>query len=237
MHGSTVFLIALVTSIATSAGTVYVIEHYGILPSREKPAEAAVVPALNGLTEIDARANAQRAHLALLVASREPNAEAKPGTVIRQSVAPGQAVARDTSVNVVLAEEVPKVPGITGLTLADATSKVEQLGYSIQMAGTLPDGTVAAGLVLDQSPKADMAQSKGSTVVVHLSSGPGDVAMPKVVGIGVDQAKKDLEKLGVKPVIRWVAMAETPTYVVLNQKPAPGDKVKAGAEVQLTACR
>jgi serine/threonine-protein kinase len=237
MHGATVVLVAVVTSIAASAGTVYLNERYGILPSREKPAEAAVVPALNGLTETDARANAQRAHLALLVASHETNAEAKPGTVIRQSVAPGQVVARDTSVNVVLADEVPKVPGITGLTLAEATSKLEQHGYAIQMAGTVPDGTVAAGLVLDQSPKAEMAQTKGSAVVVHLSAGPADVAMPKVVGVGVNQAKTDLEKLGVKPVIRWVALAETPTYVVLNQKPAPGDKVKAGAEVQLTACR
>jgi beta-lactam-binding protein with PASTA domain len=32
-------------------------------------------------------------------------------------------------------------------------------------------------------------------------------------------------------------MAETPTYVVLNQKPAAGDKVKPGTEVVLTVCR
>ena|SRR5215471_3413748 len=237
MHGSAVFLVALVTSIAGSVGTVYVVERYGLLPSREKPPEAAVVPALNGLTEGDARANAQRAHLAMLVASSEPNAEAKPGTVIRQSIAPGQAVARDTSVNVVLALELPKVPGVTGLTLAEATKKIEERGYALQNAGAVPNATVAVGLVVDQSPQADMAQSKGSAVIVHLSAGPGEFDMPKVVGVGVNQAKTDLEKLGVKPVVRWVALAETPTYVVLNQKPAPGDKVKPGAEVMLTACR
>jgi serine/threonine-protein kinase len=236
MHGSTV-LLALLTSIATSIGTVYVIERYGLLPSREKPAESVAVPALHGLSEADARANAQAAHLALLVASREPNADARSGTVLRQSVTPGQQVPRDTSVNVVLAEELPKVPALAGLTVSEATSRVEQRGYGLQVAGSVPDATIDAGLIADQSPKAEAAQIKGSTVVVRLSGGPAEVEVPKLVGIGVNQAKADLEKLGIKAVIRWVAMAETPTYVVLNQKPAPGEKVKPGADVQITACR
>jgi len=237
MNGGTVFLLSLVTSVAAAAGTVYVIERYGLLGPREKPAETAVVPQLQGLAESDARANAQAAHVALLVGSREPNVEAKPGTVLRQSVPTGQQVPRDSSVSVVLAEEIPRVPRVTGLTLSEAATKIEQRGFLLHMAGTVPDGTVDAGLVVDQSPQADAPKAKGGTVEVHLSGGPGEVELPKLIGVGINQAKADLEKLGVKPVIRWVAMAETPTYVVLGQKPAPGEKVKPGADVQLTACR
>lgn len=237
MHGATAILLAFVTSVATSVGTVYFVERYGILGPREKAVEAAVVPQLQGLQESDARANAQAAHVALLIGSREPNAEAKPGTVLRQSAQPGQQVPRDTSVSVVLAEEIPRVPRIIGLTLPEAANKIEQRGFSLHVAGTVPDAVVDAGLIVDQSPKSEVAQAKGTTVEVHLSGGPGDVEMPKVVGIGVTQAKADLEKLGVKPVIRWVAMAETPTYVVLSQKPVAGERVKPGSDVQLTACR
>jgi serine/threonine-protein kinase len=232
-----VFLLAVVTSIATSAGTVYVIERYGILGPHEKAAETALVPQLQGLAESDARANAQAAHVALLVGTREPNAEAKPGTVLRQSVPMGQQVTRDSTVSVVLAEEIPRVPRVTGLTLSEATAKVEQRGFSLHLAGSVPDNTVDAGLVVDQLPKSEAPQAKGGTIEVHLSGGPGEVELPKLVGVGVMQAKTDLEKLGMKPVIRWVAMAETPTYVVLGQKPAAGEKVKPGADVQLTACR
>ena len=46
-----------------------------------------------------------------------------------------------------------------------------------------------------------------------------------------------LEKLSLKPVVRWISQGETPTYVVLSQKPAPTEKVKPATEVQLVACR
>jgi beta-lactam-binding protein with PASTA domain len=116
--------------------------------------------------------------------------------------------------------------------LGDAAWRAENGEYVGTAKG--PNG---GWLVLDQSPKADTPQAKGSTVVVQVSSGSGDVEMPKVVSVGVNQAKTDLEKLGLKVVIRWVAMAETASYVVLSQKPAPGEKVKLGSEVQLTAVR
>jgi beta-lactam-binding protein with PASTA domain len=54
------------------------------------------------------------------------------------------------------------------------------------------------------------------------------------MGLGLTVAKANLEKVGLKPAVRWVSMAETATYVVLNQKPAPGDKVKPGGEIELT---
>jgi len=230
-----VFFVALLTSAVTAAGTVYVIDRYGLLP--HKPAIEAIVPELHGVTEADARANAQVSHVALLVASREPSTDAKPGTVLRQSIAAGQHVPIEYPVTVVLAEEVPKVPSLKGLTVADATTRVEQMGYAFRLGGTVMDATVDAGIVVDQTPKPETAQSKGGAVTVQVSSGPGDLEMPKVLGVGVTQAKTDLEKMGLKVVVHWVALAETPTYVVLNQKPAPGEKLKPGGEVQLTACR
>jgi serine/threonine-protein kinase len=237
MNGSSVFLIALLTSVASAAGTVYFIQRYNVIPPRVQAAPEAVVPDLRGVTETDARVNTSAAHLGLFVASREPSPEAKPNTIIRQSIAPGLHVPHDSAISVVLAEEVPKVPGIVGVSLAEATQRVEQRGFHIQVGGTMPSADAGAGLVLEQTPKADTAQSKGSTVVVQVSSGSGDVEMPKVLNVGINQAKTDLEKLGLKVNVRWVAMAETPTYIVLNQKPAPGDKLKPGGEVTLTACR
>ena len=237
MHESSAFLVAFLTAVATAAGTVYVIERYGLLPPRTQAVPESVVPDLRGVPEADARTNANAAHIALLVAAREPTTEAKSGIVIRQSMAAGQRVPRDYPVTIVLAEEIPKVPSVVGVTVPEATQRLDQKGYHLQVGATVASPDAGAGLILDQSPKADTAQAKGSTVTVQVSSGTGDVEMPKLLGVGLTQAKSDLEKLGLKPVVRWVAMAETPTYVVLNQKPAPGDKVKPGAEVQLTACR
>ena len=236
MDASSVILSAFVTSALTAAGTVYVVEKYNIIPHGNQSSEV-VVPDLHGITESDARSNASVAHIGLLVAAREPTPDAKPGTVIRQSVNAGQRVPRDHPVSIVLAEEVPRVPSITGITVPEATKRLEQRGYTLQLTATVPDNTVAKDNVIDQTPKAETAHVKGGTVTVRVSSGPGEVELPKFIGVGVNQAKTDIEKLGLKPVIRWVAMAETPTYVVLNQKPAVGEKVKPGGEVQLTVCR
>ena len=237
MHGSTVILVAFFTSALTAMGSIYVNDRYGILPARVTAAPEAIVPDLRGLSESDARANAATSHVALLIAAREPSAEAKPGTVVRQSIAAGQRVAREYSMSVVLAEEVPKVPAVTGLAVADATTRLEARGYAAQVGATVAHATVAAGLIFEQSPKAEAPHPKGGTVTLQVSSGPGDLEVPKLLGVGITQAKTDLEKLGLKAAVRWVAMAETPTYIVLSQKPAAGEKVKPGGEVQLTACR
>ncbi len=235
--GPSVILTAFLTAVLAAAGTVYAIERYHLLPPRGPAVVEVVVPDLRGATENDARTNANAAHVSLFVASREPSTEAKPGTVLRQSMIAGQRVPRDFPLSVVLAEEVPKVPGVTGIAVADATQRLEKAGYQLQVTATVPHPTLAQSVIIEQSPKADTVQPKGGTVMVQVSAGPGDVELPKFVGVGVNQAKTDLEKLGLKPTVRWVAMAETPTNVVLSQKPAAGEKVKPGTEIQLTVCR
>lgn len=237
MHASTAFLIAFFTSVATSAGTVYVCERFDLL---KKPAALvapeSVVPDLKGLSESDARANAQSSKVVLLVASREPSAEAKPGAVLRQSIPAGQKVPQQHPVSVVLADELPKVPAVTGLTLADATKKLEGLGYKVAQGTPVADAA-PAGQVLSQTPAADSPAEKGKPVTLVLSGGPGDVAVPKLAGFALPKAKTEIEKLGLKPVVRWVSLAETATYVVLNQKPAANEKVKPGAEVEVVVNR
>src|SRR5687768_11286923 len=130
MHASTAFLIAFFTSVLTASGTVYVFERFNVL-GKSQPVAETVVPDLRGFSEVDARTNTQSSNLSLLVAAREPSAEAKPGTVIRQSIPAGQRVPRQHPVSVVIAEALPKVPALKGLTVPDATKKLEELGYKL----------------------------------------------------------------------------------------------------------
>jgi serine/threonine-protein kinase len=235
MHTSTAFLIAFFTSIATSAGTVYVVERFDLM-KRQAPAES-IVPDLKGLSEADARANAQSSKVVLLVGAREPSADIKPGAVVRQSVPAGQRVPQQHPVSIVLAEALPKVPAVTGLTLADATKKLEELGYKVAQGEPVADAQAPAGNVVRQDPAADAPAEKGKVVNVVLSSGPGEVVVPKLAGFALAKAKTEIEKLGLNPVIRWVSLAETATYVVLNQKPAANEKAKAGSDVEVVVNR
>src|SRR4051812_7832613 len=55
MHASSTILVAILTSLATTMGTVYVIERYGLVPPRAETVPNTVVPDLHGVTESDAR--------------------------------------------------------------------------------------------------------------------------------------------------------------------------------------
>jgi serine/threonine-protein kinase len=234
MDGPAAVLTAILTSAVIAVGTVYVVERYGILPPKGPVAAEAIVPDMHGMSESDARTNANSAHIALFLASRESSTEAKPGTVIRQSVAAGHHVPQESSVSVVLAEDVVRVPNVVNLPAAEARQRLEQRGYSVQMAGPGPDARAPEGLVIGQVPKADVAYAAPGIVIVQASA--GDVEIPKLVGTGWSAAKTQIEELGLKAVVRWVAMAETPTNVVLSQEPAAGRKVKLGDSVSITVC-
>jgi beta-lactam-binding protein with PASTA domain len=236
MHGSTVVLISILTSAVTSVGSVYCVQRFDIFPKKVEVAQTAV-PDLKGLLEADARANAQAAHLALIVSSREPSKEVKPGAVLRQSVPPGQRVPHDHPVTVVLAEELPKVPVVTGLKLAEAKALAEKQGYSLKVKGTVADAGAPEGTVVSQAPAAESGLEKGGAVLVELQAAAGEVDVPKLSGLSVKKAQETVEKLGLSLDVRWVAMAETATFVVLNQKPPAGQKLKPGDKIEITVNR
>lgn len=236
MHGSTVFLIAFFTAIATAAGTVYSIERFDVFHRQAAPAAAeAIVPDLKGFAEADARANAQASHITLLVGSREASTEVKPGAVMRQSIPAGQHVPQNHPMTVVIADELPKVPSVTGLAVVEATKRLEEKGYKLVALPPVANATVPEGQIISQAPLADAPTEKGKPVTVQVSAGASDVAVPKVMGLSIGNAKTALEKAGLVAEVRWVSLAETPTFIVLNQKPKPNEKLKPGSKVEITA--
>jgi eukaryotic-like serine/threonine-protein kinase len=235
MHGSTVFLIAFFTSLVTAVGSVYAIERFNILHNPPAPVAETIVPDLRGFSEADARTNAQASHLTLLVASREPSGEVKPGSIIRQSIPAGQHVPREHPMSVVIADELPKVPAVTGMTVADASKRLDDKGYKIQASAPVANATVPAGQIISQLPAADAPTEKGKVVTVQVSAGAEDVEVPKVTGLSLNNAKTALEKIGLEADVHWVSLAETPTFIVLNQKPKPKEKVKPGTKIEVTA--
>jgi beta-lactam-binding protein with PASTA domain len=240
MNASTVILIAFFTSAVTATGTVLLLQKAGALaPAATASAGAdeslVVVPDFTGVAEVDARANAAAAHIAVLVAGREGAAGRKPGTVVRQSIPPGQRVPRDHPVSVVLADELPRVPKVVGLPAADATLKLEQAGFKVSTGPKVPDATVPDGAVISQAPGAEEPHEKGGSVALRVSAGPAEVEVPRVTGSVVQRAKADLEKLGLMPKVEWVSVAESQGLIVLRQTPAAGQKAKPGTEVTLVA--
>ena len=236
MHGSSVVLLSLFTSVLTTTGATYLIQRYQVFP-QEAPQHSTPAPALMGLTEADARANAQALQLALLVEGREPTAGVAAGTVVRQSIAPGQPVPEGAGISVVFAASLPTVPKVTELVLTDATDKLTRAGYKVLQAEPVPHATLKPGSVVSQFPVADAELPSGNSVTLHLSSGPADVQAPKLLGLALSEAKDKLAELGLALKVRWVSRAETIENHVLSQKPSAGQTMKPKGVVEVVINR
>jgi serine/threonine-protein kinase len=90
---------------------------------------------------------------------------------------------------------------------------------------------------VEQDPGAGKALKKGEKVSIVSSSGPGDVEVPKVMGMPVNAAKKKVDEAGLDGQVRWVSLAETASGVVLRQSPEPGKTVKPKTPVELIVNR
>jgi serine/threonine-protein kinase len=236
MNASSVILIAFFTALLTTLGTVFVMRQGGmLLESASASAEDQVVPDLVGLTEDEARANSSSAKLTLMVLGRETVAGKKAGVVLRQSIAAGQRVPANQPIGVVLADGLPKVAKVVGLTVAEATARLAETGHKLALAAAVADPNVPEGKIVDQDPGGDQGLEKGATVSVRVSGGPGDIEVPRVTGMTAQQAKAALEKAGFKPIVQWTNVAESQGLIVLRQTPASGQKARKGSDVEIVA--
>jgi len=94
------------------------------------------------------------------------------------------------------------LPDLVGLTLEEATSRLEQLGLVLQQADPVFDETVPLGIVISwmvpEQPglKAGDTVTPNTTVSVVLSAGPQPRTVPNLTGMTVEQATATLQPLG-----------------------------------------
>lgn len=236
MRGFGLLVVVVLVSIVTSFATVLGMERFRLLPAHEPPPSAPKlgVPSLKGLSEADARENLKVLGLGFLVSERKAAPGVAPGTVVEQTPAAGQLVDAHGVVNVALARELPKVPNVVSRSLSEATALLTQAGYKLEQGDPIADMHVPKGGVVSQLPAADAPHDADKPVLVRLSSGPGELEVPKLVGQGIEKAKEQAKALGFELKINWIAQGETASLVVLSQNPLGGKKIKSGETVTVT---
>ncbi|HET9674380.1 MAG TPA: PASTA domain-containing protein, partial [Gaiellaceae bacterium] len=95
---------------------------------------------------------------------------------------------------------------------------------------------VEAGFVFEQEPKFGEKVDPGSTVDIHVSTGPPQTEVPDVVGQSRDEAVAALARADLEPKIVEV-YSEKDTGTVTAQNPKGGEKVKVGTRVQINVSR
>lgn len=159
--------------------------------------EIVKVPELEGLKLADARNTLRKAGLAPGVITREFSDEAAQGTVIRSAPAAGAERRPDSAVALVVSKGSPvDVPDVTGDSVEDATSTLEDAGLKVKVASEQIHSPEEAGAVARQSPAEGGQAATGDTITLTVSKGPRMVEVPDVTGDPLDDARRELEEAG-----------------------------------------
>lgn len=135
-----------------------------------------------------------------------------------------------------------EVRDLVGMSLADATAMLEELGLGVRVSRQASNEP--RGLILSQSPEAGAKVARGDEIALVVARGaPAEpeppvrmIGVPGVVGRSASDAVVAVRDAGLEARIRLVDSSER-AGVVLRQTPAEGIEAPAGSTVRLDVSR
>jgi serine/threonine-protein kinase len=151
--------------------------------------------------------------------------------VLSMNPAPGTLQPPGTQITVKVSRgKAPiTIPNVVGLDFNTANGQLTALGLTV--AQVQKQDAKPAGTVIKQSLSVGAGVTKGTTIVLTVSTGPPLVQVPDLTnqGIGFDDAVARLQQLGLPAI----AVANFPGGQVRQMNPAPGTMVAPGTQIQL----
>ena len=197
-----------------------------------KGPERYIVPSLTSRSIAEATSLLTPLHMTLDSQTLVFSDTVPSGYIISTKPIAGTKVTRDSLITATVSKGIAPVPlasyvgkssdqALTELTAA-GLKPVQKLVYS---------DTVAAGLVITQSPKGGGNVGKGTVVALNVSRGPKTIVVPNVVGQASADAGKAIENAGFTFTIN--KLSPRGNGMVVGQTPAAGTRARAGSMVIL----
>ena len=215
----------------------------------------ATVPELTGKDLFAAQQLLDEAGLALGNVTEKPTDEAKAGTILKQSLAAGEEVDKDTAVALERAVETGReeVPDVTGMTLAEADKALSEVGFTlgppqpaptdpekqkiatqIPAAGEIAEKTKPVGVFLAALDAPEQPKPKeGKKAPPPPPPKPGNTAIPEIGALAAPAAAQAIAKAGLTPKITRVWSAGVAAGKLIEQNPPKGAKLEEGSTVLL----
>ena len=224
---------------AASTVTIYVSS--GTAP----PPGKVIVPNVVGLTQAAPSAAIQAVGLTVTVV-QEASTTVAAGTVIKQAPVGGNTVDTGTAVTITVAFVDPAtlvtVPDVVGQTVATATTNITGATLKVGSITLTASDSTPAGTVISQSPIGGTTAAADSAVNLTVSSGKtpppppeGDIEVPNIIGLNQAAAGSTIRGAGLGIGKTSRKNDDTaPVGNVIDQSPAAGTKVFAGALVNMT---
>ena len=197
-----------------------------------KGTEQVSVPDLKGKSADDAQKALSQAGLNGKQGDTVYSDDVSEGAVASQDTGAGSKANKGDTIVYHLSKGSEKVsiPNVVGMTQANATSKLESAGFSVNVTTSASDD-VDKGNVIKQSDTG--TAKKGSTITITVSSGASSVQVPSVVGKTESDAGSTLEKAGFKYDIQRESSSTVAKGNVIRQSPSSGASAKKGDTITI----
>jgi beta-lactam-binding protein with PASTA domain len=139
----------------------------------------------------------------------------KPKVALTVSAGPGTAI----------------VPGTAGDDQGDAVAALEEAGFE-PLVRMVNSEDVEAGLVISSSPSGGSTATRGSTVVLNVSSGPELAKVPVLVGTQRSVAVQQIRARGFSPSVEEEE-SSAPAGEVIRQSPSAGSELPRDSAVAI----
>lgn len=124
------------------------------------------------------------------------------------------------------------VPNVEGMSQEDATSALEDAGFTVRTTQIKSDDT--AGMVVVEDPAGGSREESGSEVVIHLAT---PRTIPSVVDGTEDDARSALTEAGYVNVTYTYEKSDETPGTVLSISPDEGSEAKSTTEITVTVAQ
>lgn len=201
------------------------------------PGALATVPPVKNLTVAQAQSLLQNAGLAFTTHDVYDDTVSS-GLVVASDPGAGNQVRKFEGVQVMVSKgpELFPLADLANKSLATAKTALSDARMALGTVNEAYSDSAAPGTVVSQNPPAGTPVKHGTAVSLTVSKGPQPVAVPRVVGLGQDNAVAALQAAGLQPAIADAPVFDRtiPAGSVAAQTPAAGESAPKGSTVTLT---
>ncbi len=207
---------------------------YNEVQDQLEASEPVAVPLVEGLREERAIDVIERAGLRAEV-EEQPSREVEEGIVIEQSPQEGTRIARGDPVTIVVSTgpRMVEVPRVVGMTFEEAVEVLEDAGLDVRRQDVFSNRR-DPGVVASQEPRPGTEVEEGTEVLVRVSQGAEQIAVPDVLDQSEESARQELQQAGFEVEAVQAPDDDTPAGLVSAQSPDPGIMADRGSTVQIT---
>lgn len=193
------------------------------------------VPSVIGMTYDEANKRLDREGFRVSTGEQRYHASAPEGTVLEQSPPAGSREPRGTTISLDLSRgpRFAEVPQVVGMAQSEAERLLTEAGLDRGLV-TEQASDEPRGEVLSTTPGAGARVALPASVALEVSTGPGAVEVPDVVGQSMSEARALLQQIGFRVRTRTDSLSTMPAGVVVEQRPGPGASTRSGAVITIT---